>query len=68
MPIYEYRCEECGEEFEKFLRSMKDEAEVACPRCQSVKVQKQVSLFCAAAGSRIGRGLPAASSCSTGGT
>ncbi|MGQ9584143.1 MAG: FmdB family zinc ribbon protein [Anaerolineae bacterium] len=68
MPIYEYRCEECGEEFEKFVRSMRGGEEVRCPRCQSAKVQKRISLCGAASSSGARAGLPAASSCSPGGT
>lgn len=33
MPIYAYRCRNCGEKFES-LRGMNDsDTEVACPRC-----------------------------------
>lgn len=32
MPTYEYRCRECGEEFEKFQR-MSDEPVADCPAC-----------------------------------
>jgi len=45
MPIYEYRCGECGEEFEKFLRSMSAVQEICCPRCGSRRVKKAISLF-----------------------
>lgn len=45
MPIYEYRCEECGERFDKFVRSAATPIEVVCPKCQSVKCRKSISLF-----------------------
>lgn len=45
MPIYEYRCNECGEEFEKFLRSMSASKDLCCPKCGSHSVAKVVSLF-----------------------
>lgn len=32
MPTYEYRCRECGEEFEKFQR-MSDDPVAECPAC-----------------------------------
>jgi putative FmdB family regulatory protein len=45
MPIYEYRCRECGSFFEK-LRRMKDaDAEIECPYCESNAVQRQMSTF-----------------------
>ena len=35
MPIYEYRCDECGEKFELFVRSMAKQVSSACPKCGS---------------------------------
>lgn len=32
MPLYEYRCTQCGHRFEK-IQSFSAEAEVACPKC-----------------------------------
>lgn len=32
MPTYEYRCKECGTDFEKFQR-MSDEPKADCPAC-----------------------------------
>jgi putative FmdB family regulatory protein len=46
MPIYEYRCQECGEKFEKFVRSMKNPGpETRCPKCGGQKVEKLLSSF-----------------------
>ncbi len=45
MPIYEYRCAECGERFELFVRSAAGQTAPTCPRCGSPKVQKAISLF-----------------------
>jgi putative FmdB family regulatory protein len=45
MPIYEYQCQECGEEFEKLVRSISSTPEVECPRCGGKKVKKAFSLF-----------------------
>lgn len=45
MPVYEYRCEECGEKFELFVRSATQRATPTCPRCQSQHVHKSISLF-----------------------
>ncbi len=45
MPIYEYRCSECGEKFEKLLLSISSTPQVECPRCGGRKVEKLVSLF-----------------------
>jgi putative FmdB family regulatory protein len=45
MPIYEYRCAECGERFELFLRSTAKQAGPTCPKCGSTEVRKAISLF-----------------------
>lgn len=58
MPLYEYRCPECGHRFE-ILQRMGEGAEgLACPRCGAGKVEKQFSTFAA---SSTGGGGDAAS-------
>jgi len=47
MPIYEYRCLECGERFEKLVRLSTSTSEIECPRCGERKVEKLLSLFSA---------------------
>jgi len=42
MPIYEYRCESCGEELEK-LQRMSDEKLVDCPACGEPALKRLVS-------------------------
>ena len=42
MPIYEYRCQACGNRFEQLiLRSTTP----ACPSCQSHDLERLISLF-----------------------
>jgi putative FmdB family regulatory protein len=44
MPIYEYRCEDCGERFEKLVLPGRQTAgEVRCPACGGVQVQRLMS-------------------------
>ena len=44
MPVYEYRCESCGERFEKLVRSMRqDPPEMRCPACQGTEVRRLIS-------------------------
>ncbi len=47
MPLYEFSCAKCGEQFEELVLSSKPEAlaKVACPECGSHKVAKKVSTF-----------------------
>jgi putative FmdB family regulatory protein len=42
MPIYDYRCRDCGRRFEYLLRSSSPEAE--CPACASRDLEQLVSL------------------------
>jgi putative FmdB family regulatory protein len=48
MPVYEYKCRECGGKFEKLVRSPARPAggdqDLKCPVCLSPKVERQVSL------------------------
>ncbi|MBN2013373.1 zinc ribbon domain-containing protein [candidate division KSB1 bacterium] len=39
MPTYEYRCDECGHEFEKF-QSITDEPIKICPVCEGTVTKK----------------------------
>ncbi len=43
MPIYEYRCRECGDEFELLVR--RDETGVKCPECDSSDIVRKFSAF-----------------------
>ena len=58
MPLYEYRCAQCGEGFEQ-LRKM-DEADrgLECPACKSAKVSRQLSTFAPRMGSPASAAAP----------
>ena len=45
MPVYEYRCEACGEVFELFMRSFSSQTGPECPECGSQRVRRAISLF-----------------------
>lgn len=42
MPIYEYRCNQCEREFERYVQTAK--AAVSCPSCESARVTRRLSL------------------------
>lgn len=42
MPVYEYKCADCGYEFEKLVRSQQT---VLCSKCSSEKITKKFSVF-----------------------
>jgi putative FmdB family regulatory protein len=48
MPIYEYRCQDCGNQFEKLVR--RDAAQPECPSCGHDNLAQVLSTFAAHAG------------------
>ena len=57
MPIYEYRCAKCGEEFQELILSRSDQAHVACKSCGSPDVTKLMS------GAAVRMASPSGGSC-----
>jgi len=44
MPIYEFDCPECGEQFESLVFGFSTDG-ITCPKCDSPNVKKKISLF-----------------------
>ena len=69
MPLYEYKCPNCGEQFEEIVTFSKAD-EVACDKCGFEKPERLMSTFAtavASAGSSIGPSCSSASSCGSSG-
>ena len=74
MPIYEYKCQECGKVFEELV-SVGSERGFACPSCSSAKTTKimsatgliSVSQGASAPSSPCGSHCPSGGSCAMGG-
>ena len=49
MPIFEYRCEDCGTKFEKLVRRS-DTNSIECPSCGQTHLKQELSTFAAHAG------------------
>ncbi len=49
MPIYEYRCDNCGTKFEKLVRSSTAVSELGCPSCGDTHLSRELSTFAALA-------------------
>lgn len=45
MPIYEYFCNDCGNQFEELKNFTQRDDEVQCPRCKSKNTKRMVSVF-----------------------
>jgi len=70
MPIYEYVCQDCGTQFEKFVRGISSASTIECPNCKSDNVQKEFSLFGVGRSGNAGSlsSTAPAASCNVGGT
>jgi len=44
MPLYEFRCSECGTEFE-FIVFLTDQEPVRCPECGAANPERLLSIF-----------------------
>jgi putative FmdB family regulatory protein len=62
MPIYEYRCRGCGQDFEKYVPGVS--TKVACPACAGSDITRKLSVFGLGVGSNPS---PVASSMGGGG-
>ena len=47
MPLYEYRCQQCGNSFEMLRRMQDADRELQCPDCKSEEVKRLLSTFTA---------------------
>jgi putative FmdB family regulatory protein len=66
MPLYEYKCNDCGEQFEKMIRFSEANAIPTCPKCASLDTQKKLSSIAAMGSSSSGNDSSYESSCSSG--
>jgi putative FmdB family regulatory protein len=60
MPIYEFKCDSCGNQFEKLVRRAGETDGLSCPSCGEQHLSQQYSTFAAHANGSPGRGeMPA---------
>lgn len=45
MPIYEYRCLDCGREFSRLILSTSDSESLECPKCGGRNLERLMSRF-----------------------
>jgi putative FmdB family regulatory protein len=66
MPIYEFRCLDCGHVFEFLkLKKEKEEIEMKCPKCKSSQIERVLSTINVAK-SGSGKTTSTMKSCSSG--
>jgi len=64
MPIYEYRCGECGREFSRLVAMSTPDEDIECPHCGARAAERLISTFFGGAG---GSGSAGRDSCAGGG-
>jgi putative FmdB family regulatory protein len=67
MPLYEYHCNDCNEDFEKMVRFSEADQSPVCPTCQSRDTSKKISRVAAFTSSLGGSNLSTSSSCGSSG-
>ncbi|TYP56663.1 FmdB family zinc ribbon protein [Thermosediminibacter litoriperuensis] len=45
MPVYEYKCEDCGHRFEVLRKLQERDEPIECPGCRSGNTRREVSAF-----------------------
>ena len=45
MPIYEFRCQQCDNTFEKLFASIQQKSSPSCPKCESSDITQLFSVF-----------------------
>jgi putative FmdB family regulatory protein len=45
MPILEFKCQSCGQIFERILPSSAKDHEVVCPNCGRAECKRKLSIF-----------------------
>lgn len=56
MPMYEYRCQNCGRLYEQLRRMSEADQGLRCPHCESEDVQRQISACAVRGGGGCGSG------------
>jgi len=64
MPLFEYKCMECGTKYEVLQKSSKSQEDIICPTCNSLRNKKLLSTFSASvSGSRSSESSCASGNC-----
>ena len=67
MPLYEYHCINCEEEFERIVRFSEADLTPACPFCGKKDTRKKISIAASFGSSSSGSVTSSGSSCGSGG-
>ena len=65
MPIFEFNCGKCRENFEMLFRSRDEQVVVVCPKCGSRHAKRQMSAFAGKVGNTAAGGAGCGSCAAT---
>lgn len=63
MPVFEYKCRDCGTVYDVLHKSNTNKEDVVCPKCSSKKQDKLISSFSSSIKSSSGSGGCEGGSC-----
>jgi putative FmdB family regulatory protein len=63
MPIYEYVCRQCDNEFDALRPMSESDAPIPCVHCNGENTERKISLFAAHSDGRVVAGSNTCSSC-----
>ncbi len=67
MPVYDYRCSDCGKTYDVYHKGQEVAADVVCPSCGSAEHKKLFSTSMVSMGGHSSSSSEPASSCESGG-
>ena len=68
MPIFEYRCDGCGHEFEELESIANRDKRRECPACGAARITRKISTFSARVAAEPSGSCPSADTCGSSGT
>lgn len=66
MPIFEYRCDDCGSRFERLVKASTKAEDLECPSCGENHLRQELSTFAAHAGGKRQEAAPTSGGCPAG--
>jgi putative FmdB family regulatory protein len=67
MPLYEYQCKDCGDEFEKKVLFSEANHVQDCPTCKSLNTRKKISKIAFRGATLGGMSISSSNNCGTSG-
>lgn len=66
MAVYEYRCQDCGSNYDVLHLGKEKQEDIVCPQCESTNYKKLLSVFSASSGTASAVDTSSMPSCASG--